>query len=148
MRTVVYCNTWIKSENLAEKMRLKTYTVSAVNNEMVTSQRQKILRQFRSDNIRVLVTNGLLRGEDFTEVVLVINYDFPKNPKDYARRIVSCFDRRVKVINFISPNDTIAKKNIETVFNVQMLNLPQDVTNLRVSNLNSSNNPKFSLLEL
>ena len=57
MPTVVYCNTCINSEKVAKKMRLKTYTVSALNSEMGTSQRQIILRQIRSDNNRVLVTN-------------------------------------------------------------------------------------------
>lgn len=148
MFTVVYCNTWNKSLEVAEKMRLIRCSVSTVNNEMDTSQRRVILRQFRSGTSRVLVTTELLRGEDFTDVVWVINYDLPENPKDYVRRIVSCFDRRVKVINFISPNDKIAKENIETMFNVQMHYLPQDVTNLRVPNLNFSNNSILSLLEL
>ncbi|VVC44474.1 Helicase, C-terminal,Helicase superfamily 1/2, ATP-binding domain,P-loop containing nucleoside [Cinara cedri] len=141
MHTVVYCNTWSKSLKVVKQMCAKTYSVLAVNNEMDTNQRRVILQQFRSGSCRMLVTTELLRGEDFTDAMWVINYDLPKNPKDYVRRIMSCFDHTVKVINFIGPNDMTIKKNIEIVFNVEMLNFPQNVTNLNLSNLNSSNNP-------
>lgn len=133
--TVVYCNTWSKSLGIAEKMHLKTCLVSAVHNEMDTQQRHLILHQFKSGINKVLVTAELQRGEDFSDVVWVINYDLPKSPKDYVRKIVSCFDRNVKVINFITTNDNTAKKDIETAFNVNMINLPQNLTNLNVSDL-------------
>jgi len=109
--------------------------VSAVHNEMDTHQRHLILHQFQSGTSTVLVTTELQRGENFSDVAWVINYDLPKSPKDYVRKIISCFNRRVKVINFITSNDKTAKENIETAFNVNMLNLPQDLTGICVSNL-------------
>jgi len=145
---VVYCHSWYRSLEIAENMRLKTYTVSVVHNDMDISQRRLILRQFRSGNSRMLVTTGLLRGENFSDIVLVINYDLPKSPKDYVRKIVSCFSSKVKVINFITKNDITAKDIIETAFNIHMLYLPQDLTNLFVSNLDSNNDQILSLLEL
>ncbi|XP_060862673.1 uncharacterized protein LOC132939499 [Metopolophium dirhodum] len=135
IHTVVYCNTWSKSLEIAENMRFKTCLVSAIHNEMDSHQRHLILHQFQSGINRVLVTAELQRGEDFSDVAWVINYDLPKKPKDYVRKIVGCFDRKVKVINFITTNDKIAQKDIETAFNVNMLNLPQDLTNLCESNL-------------
>jgi len=109
--------------------------VSAVNNDMDFYQRHHILNQFKSGTSRVLVTAGLKRGEDFSDVAWVINYDLPKSSKEYVRKIVSFFGRKVKVINFITTNDKIAQKDIETTFNVNMLNLPHDLTNLCVFNL-------------
>lgn len=110
-------------------MRFKTCTVSAVHSEMDTDQRHFILEQFRTDINRVLVTTGLLKGEDFSEVIYVINYDLPKCPKNYVRRIVGYFSRKVKVINFITLNDRTYKKNIENTFNMQMVCIPQDLSN-------------------
>lgn len=109
--------------------------MSAVHSEMDTNQRHLILRQFRTDISRVLVTTGLLKGEDFSEVIYVINYDLPKCPKNYVRRIVGCFSRQVKVINFITPNDKSYKENIETTLNMQMLCFPQDLTDLYLSSM-------------
>lgn len=137
MRTIIYCKTWNKSLEVAVNLRLKSCTVSAVHQDMDTSHRQLIIHQFRSDLCKLLVTTELLKGEDFSEVLWVINYDLPTNPKNYVRRIVGCFDRRVKVINFITKNDIIAKKNIETSFNMCMLNFPQNVTDLCINNLGS-----------
>lgn len=148
MQTVIYCNTWNVSLEVTANLRLKSCTVSAVHQEMDTSQRQLMVRQFRSGNCKILVTTELLRGEDFSEVLWVINYDLPKNPKDYVRRIVGCFDRQVKVINLITTNDTITKRNIETSFNMQMLNLPQNVADLCQTNLGSVNDPIFNLFGL
>lgn len=111
-------------------MRLKTYTVSAVDNEMNTSQREQILQQFRSGSSRLLVTTSLLKGEIFPDVLWVINYNLPKNPKDFVRRIIGHFSRQVKVLNFISVNDITAMKNIETAFNTQMFEIPQDLSKL------------------
>lgn len=144
---VIYCNTWDKSLRVAEDMRLKTYTVSVVHNEMDTSQRRLILQQFRSCASRVLVTTELLKGEDFLDVLWVINYDFPKFPKDYVHRIVGCFKRNVKVINFITYDDTIAKTNIEAAFNMQMTYFSQNVTDLHSSDLGLINDPTLNLLE-
>jgi len=134
INAVVYCNSWSKSLEIAENMRLKTCLVSAVHNDMDTHQRHLILHQFQSGTSRVLVTTGLQRGEDFSDVAWIINYDLPKSSKDYVRKIVSFFGRKVKVINFITTNDKIAQKDIETAFNVNMLNLPQDLTDLCVFN--------------
>lgn len=99
---------------------------------MDTSQRYLILRQFRTDMSRVLISTGLLKGEDFSEVLYIINYDFPKCPKTYIRRIVGRHSL-VKVINFITPNDMTSKKDIETTFNMQMIYLPQDLTDIDFS---------------
>lgn len=126
-RTIVYCNTWNKSLALAENLRLKSCTASTVSSEMDTSQKHLILHQFRTGIHRMLVTTGLLKGEDFPEVVYIINYDLPKCPKNYVRRIVGCLSHQVKVINFITPNDKTFKENIETTFNVQMPCLLQDL---------------------
>jgi len=91
------------------------------------NQRELILQQFQTGISKMLITTGLQRGENLSDVVWVINYDLPKSPKDYVRRILGCFDRRVKVINFITTSDTNVKENIETEFNVHMLYLTQDI---------------------
>lgn len=144
---VIYCNTWDKSLKVAEDMRLKSYTVSVVHNEMDTSQRRLILQQFRSCVSRVLVTMELLKGEDFLDVLWVINYDFPKCPKEYVRRIVGCFKRNVKVINFITYDDAIAKENIEAAFNMQMAYFSKSTTGLNSSDLDFINDSTLNILE-
>lgn len=131
-QTIVYCNTGDKSLEISENMCLNKYMVSVIYNDMHSVQRQQILQQFRSGSFRVLVTPGLRRGEHFPDVVWVINYDFPKGPKDYIRKIMGCFGRTVKVINFITKNNIETKENIESMFNVCMKKLSEEVTVLEV----------------
>ncbi|XP_025409565.1 pre-mRNA-processing ATP-dependent RNA helicase prp11-like isoform X1 [Sipha flava] len=144
MRTVVYCKTWSKSLEVAVNLRLKSCTVSAVHQEMDTRDRKFIIQKFRSDLCKLLITTELLKGEDFSAVLWIVNYDLPTNSKDYVRRIVGCFNRRVRVINFITKNDSIAKKNIETSFNMCMLNFPQNVTDLCIPDLGSVNDSSLN----
>lgn len=103
---------------------------------MGIDQRQAVLQKFRSGVYKMLVTDGgFQRGEEFPEVKCVINYDLPKCAKDYVRRIVGIFNRKIKVINFITANDATAKANIETAFNVHMHHLPQNLFNSHVTDL-------------
>lgn len=129
--TVVYCDSWIKTLKIADNVRLKTHTVvSAVHNEMDTSQRQLILEQFQSGTSKLLITTGLKRGEYFPDVAWVINYDLPKSPKDYVRRFLGCFRHRIKVVSFMTKSDSMVKKNIETTFKIRMFYFPQSVIDL------------------
>lgn len=130
--TVIYCNTWGKSREIVEKMHRQQPKVKAVNNDMRTEIRQVLLQQFRCGIISVLVTNGFLRGEDFSEVEWVINYDLPKSAKEYVRKIISGFGRNIKVINLITTDDIKIKNDIETAFNIHMLYLSKKVTDLCV----------------
>ena len=51
-------------------------------------EREELMRNFKSRNIRVLVgTDVLSRGIDVEGVSLVINYDAPHDPEDYIHRI-------------------------------------------------------------
>jgi translation initiation factor 4A len=54
---------------------------------MDQSQRDIIMREFRSGSSRVLITTDLLaRGIDVQQVSLVINYDLPTNRESYIHR--------------------------------------------------------------
>lgn len=56
---------------------------------MEQSERDVIMREFRSGSSRVLITTDLLaRGIDVQQVSLVINYDLPSNRENYIHRWV------------------------------------------------------------
>lgn len=55
--------------------------------DMQQSDRDVIMREFRSGSSRVLITTDLLaRGIDVQQVSLVINYDLPSNRENYIHR--------------------------------------------------------------
>lgn len=54
---------------------------------MTQTERELIMREFRSGSSRILITTDLLaRGIDVQQVSLVINYDLPVNLENYIHR--------------------------------------------------------------
>jgi translation initiation factor 4A len=87
-QAVIFCNTRRKVDWLTDKLTQKDFTVSAMHGEMDQSQRDIIMKEFRSGSSRVLITTDLLaRGIDVQQVSLVINYDLPANRENYIDRI-------------------------------------------------------------
>ena len=92
-QAVIFCNTRRKVEWLTKQMHEKDFTVSSIHGDMEQSQRDIIMREFRTGSSRVLVTTDLLaRGIDVQQVSLVINYDLPSNRENYIHRldIIDC----------------------------------------------------------
>ena len=87
-QAVIFCNTRRKVDWLTDKLTQKDFTVSAMHGDMDQSQRDIIMKEFRSGSSRVLITTDLLaRGIDVQQVSLVINYDLPANRENYIHRI-------------------------------------------------------------
>lgn len=71
---------------------------------MDQTQRDIIMKEFRSGSSRVLITTDLLaRGIDVQQVSLVINYDLPSSKENYIHRIGrgGRFGRKGVAINFV-----------------------------------------------
>lgn len=127
---------------------------------MEQSERDTIMREFRTGSSRVLITTDLLaRGIDVQQVSLVINYDLPSNRENYIHRYVkslkACFawlglhwpsstlrfllfsigrsgrfGRKGVAINFVTEQDLRQLKDIESFYNTQIEEMPSDVANL------------------
>ncbi len=60
----------------------------AIHGNKNQSQRQRALKQFKDERVRVLVaTDVAARGLDIPNVSHVINFDTPQNYEDYVHRI-------------------------------------------------------------
>jgi translation initiation factor 4A len=129
-QAVIFCNTRRKVEDLTHQMTKKKFTVSCMHGEMEQSERDLIMREFRSGSSRVLITTDLLaRGIDVQQVSVVINYDLPGNRENYIHRIGRSgrFGRKGVAINFVTDNDIRALKDIETYYNTQIDEMPATV---------------------
>lgn len=132
-QAVIFCNTRRKVDYLATQMTKENYTVSCMHGDMEQSERDLIMREFRSGSSRVLITTDLLaRGIDVQQVSLVINYDLPSNRENYIHRIGRSgrFGRKGVAINFITEQDTRQLKDIESFYNTQIEEMPMDIANL------------------
>jgi len=132
-QAVIFCNTRRKVDWLTEKMGGRDFTVSAMHGDMNQTERDLIMREFRSGSSRVLITTDLLaRGIDVQQVSLVINYDLPANRENYIHRIGrgGRFGRKGVAINFVTQEDVRNLKDIEQFYNTTIEEMPMDVADL------------------
>lgn len=132
-QAVIFCNTRRKVDWLAKQMSIKDFTVSSMHGEMPQSEREMIMKEFRTGSSRVLITTDLLaRGIDVQQVSMVINYDLPNNRENYIHRIGrgGRFGRKGAAINFVTPEDERTLHDIMTFYGTDILEMPADVADL------------------
>ncbi|KUL88338.1 hypothetical protein ZTR_05020 [Talaromyces verruculosus] len=101
--------------------------------DVLESQRDVIMKEFRSGSSRVLIATDLLaRGIDVQQVSLVINYDLPANRENYIHRIGrgGRFGRKGVAINFVTADDVRMMREIEQFYNTQIEEMPMNVADL------------------
>jgi len=132
-QAIIYCNTRRRVDWLKDKMGQRDFTVSSMHGEMNGSERELIMKEFRSGSSRVLITTDLLaRGIDVQQVSLVINYDMPGNRENYIHRIGRSgrFGRKGVAINLVSEEDVRALREIEAFYNTHVDEMPMNVADL------------------
>ncbi|KAL7411464.1 ATP-dependent RNA helicase eIF4A [Mrakia frigida] len=132
-QAVIFCNTKRKVDWLTEKLTAREFTVSAMHGEMQQSEREVIMKEFRSGSSRVLIATDLLaRGIDVQQVSLVINYDLPTSKENYIHRIGrgGRFGRKGVAINFVTTEDVPMLRELEKFYNTQVDEMPLNVADL------------------
>ncbi len=86
--TLVFCNTRSRVKHLTAALIKQGIASSCLHGDLSQSQRDSIMRDFRSARSTVLVaTDVAARGIDVMDIDLVINYDVPDKPEYYVHRI-------------------------------------------------------------
>ena len=86
-KCIIFCNRIQNIHYIVDRLGDK-YKINCISDKDTHNVTNKILNEFRSDNIRILcTTNRLSRGIDVSNVELVINYDLPLNPQTYLHRV-------------------------------------------------------------
>ncbi|KAI5955770.1 TIF1 [Candida jiufengensis] len=132
-QAVIFCNTRQKVEFLTNKLREQNFTVSAIHADLPQSERDTIMKEFRSGSSRILIATDLLaRGIDVQQVSLVINYDLPANKENYIHRIGrgGRFGRKGVAINFVTDKDVSMMREIEKFYSTQITEMPADIGSL------------------
>lgn len=75
-------------QKLTEELIRRGFRAGAIHGNKNQNQRQKILQQFKRDEITILLaTDVASRGLDISDVTHVINYEMPASMDDYIHRI-------------------------------------------------------------
>merc|ERR1711920_541358 len=85
---MVFTDTCLSAQKLSIFLRHGGCSSICLHGQMTQAQRLGVLSGFKAKENRILVcTDVASRGLDVPAVDLVINYDIPKNSKDYIHRV-------------------------------------------------------------
>ena len=132
-QSIIYCVTKRKVEWLSTQLENSDFPVSRIHSNMTQTERQDIIKNFRSGINRILITTDLLaRGVDFPQVSLVINYDLPNTKQNYIHRIgrTGRYGKKGVAINLIvSDKDHKYMKELEEFYKTEITEMPQNIQN-------------------
>ncbi len=87
-RTLVFSRTKHGADSIVRRLSRDGIQAAAIHGNKSQATRQRVLAQFKSDSLPVLVaTDVAARGLDIDDVSHVINYDMPDVPEVYVHRI-------------------------------------------------------------
>ena len=85
---LVFCNTKRMVDELTLTLNTRGYSVESIHGDMRQMQRDKVMKQFRSGEVEILVaTDVAARGIDVDDIEAVFNYDIPSDEEYYVHRI-------------------------------------------------------------
>jgi ATP-dependent RNA helicase DeaD len=127
----VFCPTKIMTSDVAEKLAQRGYKSAAIHGDMSQALRNKVLSQFKKEQISILVaTDVAARGIDISDVTHVINFTLPEDQESYVHRIgrTGRAGKEGTAITFINRNELFHLYRLGKKFNVELE--PCDVPSL------------------
>ncbi len=85
---LIFCNTKVKVDELAEVLKKAGFRAEGLHGDMSQHQRDVAMGRFRHNSTNILIaTDVAARGIDVDNVEVVINYDIPQDIEYYVHRI-------------------------------------------------------------
>jgi superfamily II DNA/RNA helicase len=125
--SIVFASTKENVKKLYHDLRKAGLSVKAFHSDLEQSEREEILRAYRSRQLDIIIgTDILSRGIDVEGISLVINYDVPPDPEDYVHRIgrTARAETTGTAITFINEKDQAKFFRIETMIGKEVPKLP------------------------
>ena len=87
-RMLIFVNTKIGVEWLAQKLKGNGWPAQAITGDMPQKKRFRLMDQFKEGKIKILIaTDVASRGIHVEDITHVVNYDLPQDPENYVHRI-------------------------------------------------------------
>ena len=113
---IVFVRTKNETETLAEKLRARGFSATAINGDVAQNVRERTVNQLKSGDLDILVaTDVAARGLDVERISHVVNYDIPTDTESYVHRIgrTGRAGRSGDAISFVTPREKYLLKHIE-----------------------------------
>ena len=105
---LVFVRTKRGADRLQKRLRSKSIDALAMHGDLTQSARSRALERFGSGKVNVLIaTDVAARGLDLDDITHVINYDPPRDHKDYVHRVgrTARAGRAGSGITFVAPTN-------------------------------------------
>ena len=105
---IVFVRTKNETETLAEKLRARGYSATAINGDVPQATRERTVEQLKSGKLDILVaTDVAARGLDVERISHVVNFDIPIDTESYVHRIgrTGRAGRSGAAISFVTPRE-------------------------------------------
>lgn len=122
-RVIVFAASKHGVRDLTRILRRSGLKAAEIHSDLDQQQRDETIRGFRSGRIEIIVATDLLaRGIDIDEVMLVINYDVPREPEDYVHRVgrTARANADGEALTLVGPRDRRAFSRIEATLKIEI----------------------------
>ena len=86
-RGVIFCKTKAAAKKLSQQLIAKNIATEAIHGDLYQKERDKVMRAFKNESLRVLVATDLAaRGIDISDLSFVAHYQLPESDEYYTHR--------------------------------------------------------------
>jgi superfamily II DNA/RNA helicase len=124
---LIFLSTKQKVKELERDLQQSGVNAKAIHSDLGQSEREEVLRNFRSKQTQVIVATDILsRGIDIEDIGLVINYDVPSDAGDYIHRVgrTARAASTGVAITFINEHDQQKFSRIESLIGYEVRKFP------------------------
>jgi len=113
---LIFSRTKHGADRITRNLKKKNINAAAIHGNKSQNQRQKALKAFKNEKIKVLVATDIAaRGIDIDNLKFVLNYDIPNESETYVHRIGRCgrLGKKGVSISLCEAEENIYVKDIE-----------------------------------
>lgn len=124
---IIFCRTKSGVQKLYKQLSSNKFSSGAIHGDLPQGLRNKVMEQFRNDNISLLIaTDVASRGVDVDDVAFVIQYHVPDTPDAYTHRSgrTSRAGKKGVSISFVFNEEREGLDEIEQELDLRLTYLP------------------------
>ena len=115
-RVIIFSGKKDKVKDITRELRQMHVNCAAMHSDLTQAERDDVMYRFKAGQVDVLVATDIVaRGIDIDDILMVINYDVPRDAEDYVHRIgrTARAQRDGIAITFVSDADMRYFSDIE-----------------------------------
>ena len=121
--TIVFANTKRAVDDTVDALVARGYAADRLHGDLNQMMRERVMRNFRSGNVEVLVaTDVAARGLDVNDIDLIVNFELPYDEEDYVHRIgrTGRAGRKGMAISFVGGREIYLMQRIQRFINIKI----------------------------